>query len=134
MSIIPYPTDTYTDLTVKYYETGCKYLYNSINKDLICNGKIEPSVCCENAISRIYNELYNLNQCYNINNTHVKFICNEKTEHNEDMDRIFVFILIGFPILCICCAYICASYDLCNHKNKNEKQYLFVNTNPTYNT
>jgi hypothetical protein len=136
MSIIPPPTDTYTDLTTKYYGIDCNYLMNSTNKDLICKGKIDVIKCCTNSINRIYNIPYNLNQCYNINNTYVEFVCNEETAREDSIDAIVIFGTIGSLILCWCCVYIYVHTDLFNCKNRysnrNEKQYLSVNNNPTY--
>jgi hypothetical protein len=140
MSIIPPPTDTYTDLTTKNYKINCNYLINSINQDLTCKGKIDVTECCKNFINRIYNIPYNLNQCYNINNTYVEFVCNEETAREDSINTIIIFSTMGSIILCICCAYIYVHTDLFNcrnrnsNSNRNEKQYLSVNNNPTYYT
>ena len=123
-------------ITINYYESNCTNFINSTNQDLSCKENISVSKCCRNFIKNLYNISYELNQCYNINNKYVNFICNKEIENMEEVEYEYIIIgsLIILLMVFILCIYIYIRNDYNFQKKKNFKNYLLVNQNTDYST
>lgn len=137
MNPVPPSTHTFTDLKTYFYNnSSCNNEIKILNQYLKCNKELQFNDCCRYIINKLYNISYDLDNCYQTNNTQlnyssIKFECNKETERSNFMNlKIFFYI---FLIICICGCIYWLNILFCSENNNNKKYKLsLIKTNPTY--
>lgn len=137
-----FSTDTYTDISKKFYKLdNCTFHLYSQKKEIECKQEIDVNVCCEKKIREIYNKSYKIDTCYNEDSSNFQFICNEEHFKTFLVDLLVTFLII---LLILIILVIIKNLDMCcdceckkkRKKSNSFRERLLINNtnNPLYGT